>query len=35
MVRGAQDSWKAQVDKKILDAPKRKEGARRFAGRWS
>ena len=35
MVRGALDSWKAQVDKKILGAPRRKEGARRFAGRWS
>ena len=35
MVRGALNSWKAQVDKKILSAPRRKEGARRFAGRWS
>ena len=35
MVRGALDSWKAQVDKKILDAPRRKEGARRFDGCWS
>ena len=35
MVRGALDSWKAKVDKKILGAPRRKEGSRRFAGRWS
>ena len=35
MVRGALDSRKAQVDKKILGAPRRKEGARRFDGRWS
>ena len=32
MVRGALDSWKAQVDKKILGAPRRKEGARRLLG---
>ena len=35
MVRVALDSWKAQVDKKILGAPRCKEGARRFNGRWS
>ena len=35
MVRGALDSWKAQVDKKILSAPTRKEGVRRFDGRLS
>ena len=35
MVRGALDSWKAQVDKKTLYAPRRKEGAGRFDGRWS
>ena len=35
MVRGALDSWKAQVDKKILGAPRRKEGAKRFGVRWS
>ena len=27
MVRGALDSFKAQVDKKILGVPSRKEGA--------
>ena len=35
MVREALGSWKAQVDKKILGAPRRKDGARRFDGRWS
>ena len=35
LIRGALDSWKAQVDKKILDAARRKEGARHFDGRWS
>ena len=35
MVRGALDSRKPQVNKKILGAPRLKEGARRFDGRWS